>query len=167
MCFRSNSWSPGCQFSWLEPLTLPKMRSVYAIIVTCLESVDVFTYIANLFILQASSEHRPQSQSLFTRVPFQEESDNIKNFPNMKVFHAFKKQRYTCTHSRDHVIIVEAFFLTQGRILLHFTRLGDSSQLTKLELPVCTARQDQVYLMHTCIASVLSLPPHTLVIYTV
>ena len=65
--------------------------------------------------LQVSREHRPQSQSLFTRVPFQEESDNIKNFPNMKVFHAFKKQRYIhvymCTCTSIHVCYCGVFFV--------------------------------------------------------
>ena len=74
------------------------MRSAYSSnkLGMCVDtSRKIYVYVATFrFFLQASREHRPQSQSLFTRVPFQEESDNIKNFPNMKVFHAFKKQRY-------------------------------------------------------------------------
>ncbi|CAI8010262.1 Codanin-1, partial [Geodia barretti] len=35
----------------------------------------------------------PQSALTNNRVPFQEDTDNLRNFPNMKVFHAFKKQR--------------------------------------------------------------------------
>ena len=40
------------------------------------------------------------------RVPFQEESDNIKNFPNMKVFHAFKKQRYIYWYIYIYIYVV-------------------------------------------------------------
>lgn len=80
------------------------MRVVPALYKTllCGNWLALHVYILSLklhfcLLSQTSSEHRSPSQRAFKRVPFQEDTDNVRNFPNMKVFHAFKKQRYIYT----------------------------------------------------------------------
>ena len=79
--------------------------------------------------LQVITGHRPVLQTAFKRVPFQEDTDNIKNFPNMKVFHAFKKQRYMYIY----IYTVRYFTITMSLQCTHTCRDSFYSVLREWE----------------------------------